>query len=436
MSLSSRGEALARIGFDHGPLEEYHPLTNPHGTVKFLYAENRLMHDALATFINTNSTPITSTHLSYNEGYTGTSRLRAATATHLNTHFHIPSHQSLTPESITFAAGATALNEALALTLCDPRPATDHASDANASTSRDAILLAKYNYGAFPTDFAARTGVELVYAKFNGGEQFCGGGEDESVMRPYERAFEEAKGRGCRVRAVVLCNPNNPLGRCYSRQALAALMHFCRRRALHLISDEIYALSVYEVPGRANEHFTSVLAIDHAGLVDSRRVHVLYGLSKDYAAGGLRLGCLISHNEALHRAVRGGVCRFSSPSSLSMEVAARMLEDRGWMNGFLRSSVAALARQRVLAEGLLDEAGVGYYRGGNAGLFMWLDLSPCLRLDEVGGDGWAAERMLTKRLLEGGVVMSTGERYQSEEPGRYRMVFSYDEATLQEGIRR
>jgi 1-aminocyclopropane-1-carboxylate synthase len=59
-----------------------------------------------------------------------------------------------------------------------------------------------------------------------------------------------------------------------------------------------------------------------------------------------------------------------------------------------------------------------------------------LPLPETDGDGWAAERLLTKRLLEGGVVMSTGERYQSERPGNFRMIFSYDDATLREGIKR
>jgi hypothetical protein len=33
-------------------------------------------------------------------------------------------------------------------------------------------------------------------------------------------------------------------------------------------------------------------------------------------------------------------------------------------------------------------------------------------------------------------VMSTGERYQSEKPGNFRMIFSYDDATLGEGITR
>ena len=64
-------------------------------------------------------------------------------AVHLNEFFE-PS-KLIDPENITVAAGVTALNEACALVTCD-------------SSSCDAIMLGKYNYGAFPTDMTLRTG--------------------------------------------------------------------------------------------------------------------------------------------------------------------------------------------------------------------------------------------------------------------------------------
>ncbi|KPI45057.1 uncharacterized protein AB675_2875 [Cyphellophora attinorum] len=54
MSISRRGAGLAKIGFDHGELNAYHPDHNPNGAVKLLYAENRLMHKRLSDFINQN----------------------------------------------------------------------------------------------------------------------------------------------------------------------------------------------------------------------------------------------------------------------------------------------------------------------------------------------------------------------------------------------
>lgn len=86
--------------------------------------------------------------------------------------------------------------------------------------------------------------------------------------------------------------------------------------------------------------------------------------SQDYGAGGLRLGCLVSRNESFIKAVRGGVCRFSSPSILSMDVATKMLEDRDFIRSFLEKSKMVLARQRALIEKLLDEAGIKHSTEG------------------------------------------------------------------------
>jgi 1-aminocyclopropane-1-carboxylate synthase len=78
------------------------------------------------------------------------------------------------------------------------------------------------------------------------------------------------------------------------------------------------------------------------------------------------LGCVISRNTEFMTAIRGGVCRFSSPSSMSMDIAVKMLENRVWIRSYLSRSIAALARQRVLAESLLDQAGIKYYARGYA----------------------------------------------------------------------
>lgn len=75
---------------------------------------------------------------------------------------------------------------------------------------------------------------------------------------------------------------NHPLGQCYPRETLVALLRLCAAKGIHLISDEIYALSVYSYnrDDRPSESFTSIRAIDFTGIIDPRQVHVLYGMSK------------------------------------------------------------------------------------------------------------------------------------------------------------
>ena len=73
---------------------------------------------------------------------------------------------------------------------------------------------------------------------------------------------------------------NNP-GRSYSEEVLKAYMRLCGKLDLHLISDEIYGLSVFENPGMQNSvPFTSILSLNAEGLMDPKKVHMQWGISK------------------------------------------------------------------------------------------------------------------------------------------------------------
>jgi len=70
-------------------------------------------------------------------------------------------------------------------------------------------------------------------------------------------------------------------GRCYTRGVLEAYMRFCQKHNLHLITDEIYALSTWTNPDFPDAPgFTSVLSVEKDGLIDPSLVHVLWGMSK------------------------------------------------------------------------------------------------------------------------------------------------------------
>lgn len=116
---------------------------------------------------------------------------------------------------------------------------------------------------------------KLVYASFNDTNQFS-----TEAVKKYEEALLQAQKDGIAIKALVLCNPHNPLGRCYPAETLKALFAFCERYNLHLVSDEIYALSVFDVEGAARTPFTSVLSIDPSRVINPGRIHVMYGMSK------------------------------------------------------------------------------------------------------------------------------------------------------------
>jgi len=181
--------------------------------------------------------------------------------------------------------GVSALLDMLPFAVCD---------------SGEGIMYATPNYGMFRHDIETRNGIEIVEVPCEEPfDQFSANNADELILK-FEAALEGASQRGIRVRAILLCNPSNPLVRYYSAVTLTRLARFCAQHQLHLICDEIYAMSTF--PNNGLDDFTSVLSINTDTIVNNRNIHVLYGVSKDLGFGGLRLGFLITRNDVLKEA--------------------------------------------------------------------------------------------------------------------------------------
>jgi aspartate aminotransferase len=85
-----------------------------------------------------------------------------------------------------------------------------------------------------------------------------------------------------RQKILILNNPNNPTGLVYSQLELEEIADVCRKHGIIVISDEIYALTTYDI-----NKFVSM------GKVYPEGTFVTNGLSKSHAAGGYRLGYVI-----------------------------------------------------------------------------------------------------------------------------------------------
>ncbi|EOA83686.1 uncharacterized protein SETTUDRAFT_118445 [Exserohilum turcica Et28A] len=411
--LSVRGRKYAALDLaasytkDRGPL--YDQSKHPHGLVSFRNAENFLMQDEALAYVKTKCIPcLEPASLTYHDGPFGSRRLRAAMSSFINKRFAPASAVAM--EHLSFVSGVTALNDILSLCLTEGED--------------DALLLGMPIYGSFTGDMQSMSSCKLIYAPFGEVDQF--GAEAADC---YDRALVQAEQQGIKVRALVLANPHNPLGQCYSPDTLKALLGFCNKRRIHLISDEIYAFSAYHTDASC-PGFTSVLSLETTGVIDSSLVHVMHGMSKDFAAAGLRLGCLITRNEELTQAVQS-LARFHGASPVTDAIAAAMLEDEEWHLEFLAKSARALGEQRRLVAEALDAAGIAYRHEANAGFFLWIDLSACLH-----SPTWEAEDDLKQRLYDCGVEMSAAHAYHGEVPGHFRFVFSMDRASVEERLRR
>ena len=85
-----------------------------------------------------------------------------------------------------------------------------------------------------------------------------------------------------RQKILILNNPNNPTGLVYTQLELEEITDVCRKHDIIVISDEIYALTTYDI-----NKFVSM------GQIYPEGTFVTNGLSKSHAAGGYRLGYVI-----------------------------------------------------------------------------------------------------------------------------------------------
>ncbi|PHH65767.1 hypothetical protein CDD81_1494 [Ophiocordyceps australis] len=403
--------AKQHLPWRFAPSQTYHRLTNPQGLISFGTAENKLVTGDVENFVNS-AVKFESQQFTYGFSHAGGPRFPAALAVHLNE--YLKPHEPIVADNIKVTGSATPMHEILAWGLAD---------------AGDGILTSRPVYGRFELDFGNRANVNVVYADTHAENCF-----QEDVVDKFEEALLTSEQHGVSIKALLIVNPHNPLGRCYPRETLIALMKFCQKHQLHLISDEIYACSIFDSGETDPTPFTSALAIDTDGLIDTERLHVTYGFSKDFGTAGLRIGAIITRSKAVESAITP-VLRFHNPAGPSLAIGAAMLEDRKWCREFVESSRQKLAAAYRHATQGLRAIGIDYLPGSNAGFFVWMDLSPYLPTEDELGDESCPEFALAKRLRDCGVFLHPREEH-CLNPGWFRMVYTQDPDIVTEGIRR
>jgi bifunctional pyridoxal-dependent enzyme with beta-cystathionase and maltose regulon repressor activities len=77
----------------------------------------------------------------------------------------------------------------------------------NIADDQDGILVARPFYNGFQTSFEGRNGVKAVGVELEAGTE-----ASPEALKAFERELEASEARGVKIRAVMICNPNNPLG--------------------------------------------------------------------------------------------------------------------------------------------------------------------------------------------------------------------------------
>ena len=97
-----------------------------------------------------------------------------------------------------------------------------------------------------------------------------------------------------RTKAILICNPGNPTGTLYSKESLLKLGEIVKKHNLYLLTDEVYREFCYS----DTPHFSCA---EIPGCEEN--VILLDSVSKRYSMCGARIGCIVTRNKELFKAL-------------------------------------------------------------------------------------------------------------------------------------
>lgn len=126
---------------------------------------------------------------------------------------------------------------------------------------------------------------------------------------------------------------------------------------------------------------------------------------------------------------------------------ARMLEDKAFLDHFINTNQKRLAMHYTVVTKFLEQHDIPYFPGGNAALFVWVDLRKWLLGDSKDVSSLLmssahAEQLKAKQDLmyqawhKKGVMIAKGSAFLTEELGWFRIVFTAEEEALRIGLQR
>ncbi|KAK9166070.1 hypothetical protein Scep_001261 [Stephania cephalantha] len=406
------------LGWQEYEKNAYDEITNPSGIIQMGLAENQLSFDLLESWMANNPDAAgfkrngqsIFRELALFQDYHGLPEFKNALVQFMS---QIRGNKvTFDPSKLVLTAGATSASETLIFCLANPG---------------EAFLLPTPYYPGFDRDLKWRTEVEIVPIHCSSSNNFI------VTKSALEDAYQRAHKRNLKVKGVVITNPSNPLGTTSTREELDLLLDFVQDKNIHLISDEIYSGTVFN--SSPNKFISVAQVLKDRNLADnselSKRVHILYSLSKDLGLPGFRVGALYSNDDTVVSAATK-MSSFGLISSQTQYLLSCMLSDQKFTSHYIVENQKRLKNRYDKIVSGLRNAGIGVLPS-DAGLFCYVDMRHLL-----SSNTFEAEMELWKKILyQVKLNISPGAACHCTEPGWFRVCFAnMSEDTLSLALQR
>lgn len=236
--------------------------------------------------------------------------------------------------------------------------------------------------------------------------------EDNYYTINYERFEEELKNG---VKAVIMCNPHNPVGRVWSEAELEKLVNLCVKYDVYLLSDEVHCDYAYARKYTPMGKFEQIYD----------KLIVYTAISKSFNMAGMVSSCLMIPNVELKKKV---IADFESrwmfgPCDLAFNAmeAAYTYGDE-WMN---EAAAYVKANAEYATEFIKERMPKVQVTKQEGTFLMWLDMN-CYGLTST-----EITEILAK---EYGIALGDGSHYGKGSEGFMRFNIGCARETLKQGL--
>ena len=344
---------------------------NENGIINAGVAENTLALSLLTPHFN--SIQVIENDFKYGE-LCGSSQLRQLIAELFNRHLST----QLSGSHLSLHNGCGSTIENLVFNICD---------------LNDEIMIAVPFYGGFEMDLQYRMGIKIVQVP-------------TMNYRLTMDLLEETYAKHSHIKAFLLCNPENPTALCRTIKEIELVIEFCNKHSLHLISDEIYALTAFN-------SFYSIFHPKFTHLINKNNTHLVWSFSKDFCMNGIRVGVYASLNPLCVQQMHN-TCYFSAISRFADLHLTKFLTNTTIVDAFLVKNKEICLNYLQQFKLFCNQRNIRFIEP-NAGFYLYINLSKYIVTTEYD---------LFLNFINIGVYMPRGEAFNDNEQGWFRVTYA------------
>jgi len=373
--------------------DPYDKENNPKGYINFGTAENFLIEDKLISKIN-EVPSLSAKDLHYNYPC-GSIELRKNYSEFLKKFLAIDKFDE---NHIAVGCGLSAILEILSFVIFN---------------EGDEVLTVSPLYNGFYHDFETRfrAKIRLSYALDDKGSFSI-----EALREDLQRT---------KVKVLLINNPHNPVGYTYTALEIREIISLAKELDVKIIADEVYAKSVF-----GKQEFTSFLDNQYDDLDYQDSIFHLYGLAKDFALSGFKVGFFASTNAKVTQAVQS-LAYFHTVSTQTQHTCSYLLSELEWCQSLFKENSSILAETYNELISGLAKIGLEHFPS-DSGIFTMVNLSKYLKDNSKEGE----LELFNFLIDELKISITPGQFFGYEKYGYFRVCYAKPNYILKEFLLR